>query len=148
QSPFLIEGGPKGTDPEASFDLNFATGQGVEGSDTVELWMVVPKETAKFKQPFDVNIYGHGYTGNFSELLIYAGNMAQHGLATVGINAAGHGLVIGDQVASNTAANLLAQACVGPFFDAMTQSRARDLDNDGIPDSGGDFWSSYVFHTR
>ncbi len=46
------------------------------------------------------------------------------------------------------AAQLLANACVGPFYDAMTQSRARDLNNDGIPDPGGDFWSSYVFHTR
>jgi hypothetical protein len=148
KSPFLIQGGPQGTDPQASFDLDFTTGQGGKGSDTVQFWMVVPKETAEHKQPFDVDIYGHGYTGNFSELLIYAGNMAQHGLATVGINAVGHGLVVGDQLAQNTAADLLAQACVGPFYDAMTQSRARDLNNDGIPDSGGDFWSSYVFHTR
>ncbi len=148
QSPFLIQGGPQGIDPEASFDLDFTTGQGVEGVDTVQFWMVVPKETAAYKQPFNVNIYGHGYTGNFSEELVYAGNMAQHGLATVGINAAFHGLVLGDAFAQNTAAQLLAQACVGPFYDAMTQSRARDLNNDGIPDSGGDFWSSYVFHTR
>ena len=148
KSPFLLQGGPQGTDPEASFDLDFTTGAGFETDDTVQFWMVVPKETATHKQPFDVNIYGHGYTGNFSELLIYAGNMAQHGLATVGINAVGHGLVLGDMVAQNTAAQLLANACVGPFYDAMTQSRARDLNNDGIPDSGGDFWSSYVFHTR
>src|SRR5262249_39929851 len=67
QAPFLIQGGPWETDPEASFDLNFTSGQGVEGSDTVPFWMVVPKETAQFKQPFDVNIYGHGVAGNFSE---------------------------------------------------------------------------------
>jgi hypothetical protein len=148
KSPFLIQGGPTGTDPNASFDLNYTTGQGVEGSDTVQFWLVVPKETAQFHQPFDVNIYGHGYTGNFSELLLYAGNMAQHGLATIGINAVGHGLVLGSSFEQNLAATLLANACIGPFYDAITQSRARDLNGDGVPDSGGDFWSSYLFHTR
>jgi len=148
KSPFLVEGGPKGTDPNASFNLNYTTGQGEETEDTVELWLAVPRETAKFKQPFNVDIYGHGYTGNFSEMLLYAGNMAQHGVATVGINAVGHGLYIGDTFAQGIASNLLAQACVGPFYDAITQSRARDLNNDGVPDSGGDFWSSYLFHTR
>ena len=55
KSPFLIEGGPKGTDPNASFNLNYTTGQGVESEDTVEFWLAVPKETAKFHQPFDVS---------------------------------------------------------------------------------------------
>jgi hypothetical protein len=148
KSPFLLEGGPKSTDPEASFNLNYLTGKGEESEDTVQVWMVVPKETDKFKQPFNVNIYGHGYTGNFTELLLYAGNMAEHGLATVGINAMGHGLVLGDSFVENTAATLLSQACAGPFYDAITQGRARDLNRDGVPDSGGDFWSSYLFHTR
>ena len=148
KSPFLIQGGPLGTDPEASFNLDYTTGQGVEGEDSVQFWLVVPKETATHKQPFNVAIYGHGYTGNFSEQLVYAGNMAQHGLASIGINAAFHGLILGDKASSNLAADLLAGACIGPFFDAITQGRARDLNNDGQPDSGGDFWSSYVFHTR
>jgi hypothetical protein len=148
KAPFLVEGGPKGTDPNAAFNLNYTTGQGDETDDTIQVWMTIPKETAQHKQPFDVNIYGHGYTGNFSEMLIYAGNMAQHGLATVGINAVGHGLVIGDEFAQNTASTLLSLACVGPFYDAISQSRARDLNHDGTPDSGGDFWSSYLFHTR
>jgi hypothetical protein len=34
------------------------------------------------------------------------------------------------------------------MYDALTLSRARDLDQDGVPDSGADFWSSYLFHTR
>jgi hypothetical protein len=43
---------------------------------------------------------------------------------------------------------VLSGTCTGPFYDAITQTRARDLNNDGHPDSGGDFWSSYLFHTR
>lgn len=148
KSPFLLEGGPKSTDPNAAFHLNFLTGQGDETEDTVQFWLVVPKETAQFKQPFNVDIYGHGYTGNFSELLLYAGNMAEHGLATIGINAMGHGLGFDNPVVTLGAQGLLRGACVAPFFDAITQTRARDLNNDGHPDSGGDFWSSYLFHTR
>lgn len=148
QSPFLLEGGPQGTDPNAAFDLDYTTGKGTETSDTVPFWIAVPKVTAQHGQPFSVNLYGHGYTGNFTEMLLYAGNMAQHGLATVGINAAFHGLVIEDAFTQQIASTLLAQACVGPFYDALTMSRARDLDGDGVPDSGGDFWSSYLFHTR
>jgi hypothetical protein len=148
KSPFLLEGGPKATDPNAAFDLNFLTGEGYETSDTVQFWLLVPKETAQFKQPFNVNIYGHGYTGNFSELLLYAGNMAQHGLATIGINAMGHGLIFDNQLEEVAAKGVLSGQCVAPFYDAVTWGRARDLNNDGKKDSGGDFWSSYLFHTR
>ena len=145
--PFLLRGGPQSKDPNSSFHVNFESGEGEVGEDTVQFWMVVPKETEKFHQPFNVNLYGHGYTGNFSELLIYAGNMAEQGLATVGINAVNHGLAFDPGTAIGAKA-LLAGACIAPFYDALTSVRARDLDNDGIPDSGGDFWSSYLFHTR
>lgn len=147
RSPFLLEGGPQGTDPNAAFDLDYRTGEGQVTSDEVQFWLMVPKQTERFKQPFDVDIYGHGYTGNFAELAFYAGNMAQHGLATIGINAMGHGFVL-DDATRIAATALLGGACVAPFYDALTANRARDLDSDGVRDSGGDFWSSYLFHTR
>ncbi len=147
RSPFLLQGGPKATDPNAAFDLDYLTGEGEETSDEVQFWLMVPKTTAEHKPPFDVNIYGHGYTSTFDELVFYAGNMAEHGLATIGINAMGHGFVVDDST-KILATALLGGACVAPFFDALTASRARDLDNDGLPDSGGDFWTSYLFHTR
>ena len=34
------------------------------------------------------------------------------------------------------------------FLEHLKDSRYRDLNNDGIPDSGGDQWSADVFHTR
>jgi len=145
--PFLLEGGPRSTDPNAAFNLNYLTGEGEETSDTVQVWMLVPKATAKHQQPFDVNLYGHGYTGNFLEQIFYAGNMAEHGLATVGINAMGHGISFSD-VEKTAASAALGGACYRPFFDALGLTRARDLDHDGDLDSGGDFWSSYLFHTR
>ena len=148
RSPFLLEGGPDNPDPKAAFDIDFLTGTAEVTSDTVQFFMVVPKETAEFKQPFDVNIYGHGYTGNFLELIFYAGNLAEHGLATVGINAMGHGLDLGDEGIETVAKGVFGGGCVGPLYDALTMTRARDLDGDASPDSGGDFWSAYLFHTR
>lgn len=147
KAPFLLEGGPKSIDPNAAFHLNYVTGEGEESADTVQVWMLVPKPSAKHQQPFDVNLYGHGYTGNFLEHIFYAGNMAEHGLATVGINAMGHGIVFSD-VEKTAASAALGGACYRPFFDALGLTRARDLDHDGTLDSGGDFWSSYLFHTR
>ncbi len=147
QSPFLLEGGPTNGDPNASFELDYVHGEGVVHTDTVQLWAMVPKPTVQHQQPFDVNIYGHGYTGAFLEQVLYAGNMAEHGLATVGINAMGHQLVLGE-AEDQLARTLLSQACIGPFYRGLTSGRARDLNRDGELDSGGDFWSSYVFHTR
>jgi len=148
RSPFLLEGGPDSVDPKAAFNVDYETGAGDVTTDTVQFWLFVPKETAQFKQPFDVNIYGHGYTGNYLEPIFYAGNLAQHGLATVGINAMGHGLDLGDAGTETLARGLFSGACIGPTIDSLLATRARDLDNDGRPDSGGDFWSSYLFHTR
>ncbi len=38
---------------------------------------------------------------------------------------------------------------LGNFFDnVVNNQRALDWDNDGIVDSGADFWTSYIFHTR
>ena len=148
ETPFLLEGGPESTDPNASFNINYKTGEASESRDKVQVWMIVPKATAKHQQPFDVNIYGHGYTGNFLEMVFYAGNMAEHGIATVGINAMGHGLSIDDSALQTAAKAALGGACYKPFYDAITLSRARDLNRDGNLDSGGDFWSSYLFHTR
>src|SRR6185437_2595103 len=85
ESPFL-EGDPKGQDPDARFHLNFKTGEGDVRSDTVSFMLVVPKQTAEYKQPFPVTIWGHGVGGNFTEALEYGGNFARNGVATLAIN--------------------------------------------------------------
>ncbi|HZO17088.1 MAG TPA: hypothetical protein VFB62_27615, partial [Polyangiaceae bacterium] len=147
RSPFLLEGGPDSTDPNAAFDINYLTGGAVESEDVVQFWLLVPKETAEHKQPFPVNIFGHGYTSTFLEQILYAGNMAEQGIATIGINAMGHGLVMSTGE-STAASGVLGGICHAPTFDALTLGRTRDLNKDGEQDSGGDFWSSYIFHTR
>jgi hypothetical protein len=144
QSPFFVAGGPKGTDPNAAFHLNYLTGQGDYWQDTVWFWMTVPKKKYG-AQPFPINFYGHGYTGDPTEIFVYAGHQARQGIATVGVAAVGHGMSTSDAM---TAKPILKGGCLGPFSDAIMGSRARDLNNDGKTDSGGDFWTSYIFHTR
>ncbi len=147
QSPFFLQGGPQSTDPNATFHLNYQTGKGDIYSDRVTFWMTVPKKFGPYKQPFPLSFYGHGYMSSPAEILTYAGNEARQGIATIGVTAAGHGLVLGDsdKMLLNT---LFKGACLAPFADAIQQGRARDLNNDGVPDPGGDFWTSYIFHTR
>jgi hypothetical protein len=147
KSPFFISGGPQSKDPNASFNMDFATGDGELHSDTVQFMLTVPKQTATRKQPFPVAYYGHGYTSSSLESLGFAGSMAAQGIATVGMNATFHGLELG-QVELQLARNLFANSCQAPFGSAMLHHRARDLDGDGTYDSGGDYWTSYLFHTR
>jgi len=147
KSPFFITGGPKGTDPTASFDLDYRTGQGKQYSDTVQFMIAVPKQTPQHKQPFPIAYYGHGYTSSMVESLGFAGSLAEQGIATVGMNAVFHGLDL-DETDKQLARALFKGACEGPFSSAFLEGRYRDLNGDGIADSGGDYWTSYLFHTR
>jgi hypothetical protein len=146
RSPFFISGGPKGTDPNASFNMDFRSGEGELHSDTVQFLIAVPKESAEHEQPFPVAYYGHGYTSSIVEVLGFAGNLAQQGIASIGMNATFHQLDIGENF--EPARQLFGSACAAPLVNALVSGRARDLDNDGRPDSGGDYWTSYLFHTR
>lgn len=128
--------------------LNSRTGEIAHlGSDTVQFAMVVPKALAGHAAPFPVAFMGHGYTGNFTDALGFGPFMAAHGVATVGINAPGHGLVL-DAATRGVVGPLLRGMCNGGLVSALTESRARDLNGDDIADSGGNFWTAYVFHTR
>ncbi|MEZ4223966.1 MAG: hypothetical protein R3B13_23660 [Polyangiaceae bacterium] len=147
KSPFFIEGGPKGRDPNASFAMDFKTGEGKVYEDTVQFMITIPKESATRKQPFPIAYYGHGYTSSSLEALGFSGWLASHGIASVGMNAVFHGLELGE-TELQLARNLFGGACEAPFASAMLTGRGRDLDGDLLPNSGGDYWTSYLFHTR
>ncbi len=115
--------------------------------DRVWFVLVVPKAHDGFKAPFPVNIYGHGYTSQRTEMLKFAGNMAKLGIATVGIDSYGHGLSVGETDRRLIEA-IIGQYGFAPATRAILKGRARDLDNDGVPDTGGDFWVADAFHTR
>ncbi|MEO7097269.1 MAG: hypothetical protein ABI175_28670 [Polyangiales bacterium] len=142
--------------PDATIDANFQTGEVKHSTDEVSFFMVVPKTTAEHKPPFPVALYGHGYTGNGTEGLLFANDLARHGIATIGMNAPGHGLVLSEGDATLAKA-LFSSSCLTPFAKAFEINRVRNLngskDSEGKPiieerESGGDYWTSYVFHTR
>ncbi len=119
--------------------------------DEFEIKMVV------MKPPYPTEIEGHGYTSMKFEILGFAGNLAKHGIAVCGMDAVGHGLGLasGDLDALKIICGLpvpppeFEQLCVlADSLLPLLPGRARDLNNDGIEDSGGDFWSADTFHTR
>lgn len=119
-------------------------------SETVYFWLTVPREEVSVRgdgQQAPVVILGHGYTSNRFEALFFSGYFAKHGLATLAIDCVSHGLEIPPEEEA-TYRELTATFGFEPFFDAMMMSRANDLNNDGMVDSAGDFWTAYVFHTR
>src|SRR5690606_17006447 len=85
--------------------------------------------------------------GNASQVLLYAGDFARQGIALFGYDDPQHGLVLGS--AERLLANaLLTPSCLVPLGGAIDGVRARDFDGDGNADSGAQFWTSHVFHTR
>lgn len=115
--------------------------------DRVYFMLAVPKPQPGLQAPFPVAIYGHGYTSNRPEMLGFAGNLAKFGIATVAIDSYGHGLDVAqtDRAAIEAIIN---QYGFGPLTQALFEGRSRDLDNDDIDNSGGDFWVADTFHTR
>jgi len=152
--PWLL-GDVKNVDPEATIELDPATGQIPHSTDEVTFFIVVPKTTATHKPPFPVTFYGHGYTGNFAEGLGFAGEVARHGVATVALNAPGHGVELSDGE-QTLAKALFGGGCLTPFARAFGPGRIRNLNGDkddsGNPilkdESGRDYWTAYMFHTR
>jgi len=146
RSPFLL-GDPKGTDPDSRFHLDFQTGRGDVRADDVGWLLVVPKSKTKRLTPFPVAFWGHGVTGNSTEPLFYAGDYARQGIALFAYNNPEHGLVL-DARDADLASAVLVQNCLTPFLGAFSPGRARDVNGDGLPDSGAFWWTSHIFHTR
>ncbi len=112
--------------------------------------LAVPRKEVSVRgqgKPAPVAFLGHGYTGNRFDGIQFAGYFARHGLATLAIDGPTHGLSI-DPDQQALASQLLGQLGLSNLVDAVFTGRAADLDGDGIVDSGADFWTSYLFHTR
>jgi hypothetical protein len=153
--PWLL-GDIDNVSPEAYMRINHQTGEIPHSRTKVPFFLIVPKTTDKFKPPFPVTYYGHGYTGNFAEGLGFAAELARHGVATIAMDAPGHGLAIDDGLRS-LARNFFGGACLQPLgagvfgkeIGDIGLDRTRDLNGDGIKDeSGKDYWTAYLFHTR
>jgi len=146
ESPYFM-GDPEHEDPRGRFRLDYTTGEGPVTKDTVYFFLSVPKATAAHHAPFPATVWGHG-TGLFSaEILVRAGYFAKQGIAVMGIDLPGHGLVL-DAGTTKLAEILFRPTCMLPFVSALSKGRARDLNGDGFADSGGYLWTGHAFHSR
>lgn len=145
-TPFLL-GDPERESREDIFDLDWQTGRARVNRETIAMTLFIPQESAQNRQPFAPLIFMHGHGSNSGEILGYGGLVLQHGHALVTLNAPGHGLEISPTILSALRGAFGAQ-CISGTATALTLGRARDLNNDTEVDSGADYWTAYLFHTR
>ncbi len=146
-SPYLIGDDPKHEDPFGRIELDFRTGKGRVKRDTMHFWLSVPKKRPGHTAPVPVTTWSHGTTSAGAEILVRAGYWARQGVAMMGIDMPGHGLVLtpGREALAEA---ILRDYCVVPWVTGVGAGRAHDLDEDGVADSGGYIWSARAFHSR
>lgn len=154
---------------DTAFQLDLKRGTARAQPVRIPFFLAVPKtDLAHFhKPPFPTVLTFHSYkSARLEQVIGFAGTFAKFGLASISIDAYGHGLGLPPVLEALARAVLSShglpswpacrpadqpaapyQAC--SFADsAFTRTRARDLDADGVKDPGGDFWTADSFHTR
>jgi len=119
-------------------------------SEDVYFWLTVPRKEVSARkdgQPVPVVILGHGYGSQRFEALQFSGFFAKYGIATIAIDCVSHGIGL-SEAEKTQVATLLGGFGLGDFITAVLTDRAFDQNADGVKDSGADFWTSYLFHTR
>ncbi len=130
------------------FNVNAETGAAFTRSETITVWVTMPKARPAGGGPVPVVILGHGYTGNKLDPLFYGGFLARYGMATIGMENVSHGVGL-DPTELDLARALLGGKGLGNMFDAIARNdRSFDQNRDGKRDSGADFWTAYILHTR
>lgn len=111
------------------------------GRRTVHFWCAIPRDELKEdpNEPAPVIVNGHGYTLNrLDGLGGYVTNHSKFGFAGCMIEAADHGLEVDDAIGSQIDA-LFPFLGLTPAGEVLKLGRGRDIDGDGIVDSG-DTW--------
>lgn len=119
-------------------------------SERVYFYLSVPRKEISARgegKPAPVVIFGHGYTSNRYEVASFGSYFAKYGLATLAIDNVSHGLSVNPEDRAD-ATELMTDYGLGPYVEAVFTDRAYDQNNDGVKDSGADFWTAYLFHTR
>lgn len=120
-------------------------------SEDITFHLMVPRKEISARgegKPAPVAIIGHGYGSNRFDIAILGPHLVRHGIAVIAIDSMSHGIQLSESE-TETATNLLALLGLSSFFKAIVdKDRANDLNGDGSDDSGGDFWTAYLFHTR
>ncbi len=119
-------------------------------AENVQAWWMIPRPEVSGRgegEQVPLVIVGHGYGSNRFELAAFGGYLARHGFAVVAVDNVSHGLGLSDSELEQ-ANQLLDLFDLRSFGEAVFTDRAFDQNGDGRKDSGVDFWTSYLFHTR
>ncbi|MFO0597787.1 MAG: hypothetical protein U0228_20975 [Myxococcaceae bacterium] len=113
--------------------------------ETIPFLLSVPKKR-NAKTP--VVIFMHGHSGSKLDSLLVMGPMARAGIATIGMDAVSHGLGL-NEVDHQLVTEIVKPYGIDPLANVMTgDGRGIDQNGDGIIDSGADYFTGYVTHTR
>ncbi len=143
-TPYLLVDRDGDDDSDEWWQLDPSTGSIVMGTQEVTFTCILPKEG---EQPYPIALYGHGYGSNRLEFLGFGHAVTRLGYAACSMDWPGHGIGLGEEEEILVEGVLRSKGMEALWFH-LNEHRARDLDNDGVPDSGGDQWSADAFHTR
>ena len=148
ETPYLLmdtdDGGRDDTDEY--WKLDPVSGSMVVGPQRVAFTCVLPKETPD-GGPASVAFFGHGYGSSRFDMFGFGWAMNRLGMAVCAMDFPGHGPSI-DAEQIEQVQGILNNLGLIPFLDHLMDSRQRDVDNDGEPESGADQWIADSFHTR
>jgi len=129
---------------EQIWRLDPTTGAAFIRHEGVTFWLMVPKNR---QGPAPVAIFIHGHGSNKFDTMNFAGFLARQGIASMGIDGVSHGVDI-DAATLDMVTSLFEGFGISGMGKAIVEGRALDQNADGRLDSGVDYWTSYIFHTR
>lgn len=135
---------PEADDSDDLWQVDAFNGTYTGRSERVVFTCVLPKGV---EQPAPVAVFGHGYGSSRFDFLGFSWAFNRMGFAACAFDYPGHGTTV-DPDQDALISTLLSASGLLPFYDHLKDSRRRDLNNDGVADSGGDQWTADSFHTR
>ncbi len=149
--PRFVDDPGDGTEPakqlpltDQIWRLDPVSGEAYIRHEGVNFWLMVPKAR---NGPAPVAIFTHGHGSTKFDAMNFAGFLARQGIATIGIDAVSHGVDVAESEIEMVMALFDAYGIAG-MGQGILDGRALDQNADGRLDSGVDFWTSYIFHTR
>ena len=143
-SPYLLVDRDGDDDSDEWWQMDPSTGSIVMTTEDITFTCILPSEG---EQPFPIGIYGHGYGSSRIEFLGFGHALNRMGYAACAADFPGHGVGLAEEE-EILIQGILRSKDMEAFWTHITDDRARDLNNDGRKDSGGDQWSADAFHTR
>ena len=144
---FLVDKRYGGRDDSSEiFEIDLDAGTAVVAPREVAFTCILPKPHMS-EPPYDVVMWGHGYGSSRFEFATFVWAINRIGKAACSFDFPSHGVGLSRDEEEEYAV-ILDGLGLSEFLVHLNDSRARDLNNDGEQQSGGDQWSADAFHTR